>query len=48
VLAGWPAQRGWPSLGPGALLVAATEQRSDLDIELLATELERAIGEVAQ
>jgi glycine dehydrogenase subunit 1 len=48
VLAGWPASRGWSALGPGALLVAATEQRSDADIELLAVELERAIAEVGR
>ncbi|MCW2955255.1 MAG: hypothetical protein JWO69_124, partial [Thermoleophilia bacterium] len=46
VLAGWPAAQGWPELGPGALLVAVTEQRTDADIELLAAELERAITEV--
>ncbi|MEO6867161.1 MAG: aminomethyl-transferring glycine dehydrogenase subunit GcvPA [Gaiellales bacterium] len=48
VLAGWPAARGWPQLGDGALLVAATDQRSDADIELLASELERAITEVSK
>jgi glycine dehydrogenase subunit 1 len=47
VLAGWPAVRGWPELGERALLVAATEQRSDDDIELLATELTQAIGEAS-
>ncbi|MCW2927618.1 MAG: hypothetical protein JWM86_1586 [Thermoleophilia bacterium] len=47
VLCGWPAAQGWPELGPGALLVAATEQRTDGDIELLAAELERAIAEVS-
>ena len=45
VLAGWPAAAGWSSLGSGSLLVAATEQRSDADIERLATTLERAIAE---
>jgi glycine dehydrogenase subunit 1 len=47
VLPGWPAARGWPELGERALLVAATEQRSDDDIELLASELTRAIGEAS-
>jgi glycine dehydrogenase subunit 1 len=45
-LAGWPAARGWTSLGSGALLVAATEQRSDEDVELLASALEHAISVV--
>jgi glycine dehydrogenase subunit 1 len=44
LLAGWPARRGWAALDPGALLVAATEQRSDEDIEQLATAVERAIA----
>jgi len=46
VLVGWPAARGWSQLGSGALLVAATEQRTDADIELLAGTLERVIAEV--
>ncbi len=45
VLAGWPAATAWSSLGPGALLVAATEQRTDDDIERLASVLESAIAE---
>ena len=48
LLAGWPARLGWSELGSGALLVAATEQRSDADIERLATELDAAIAEVAR
>ncbi|MCW2923523.1 MAG: aminomethyl-transferring glycine dehydrogenase subunit GcvPA [Thermoleophilia bacterium] len=47
MLVGWPAARGWPALPAGALLVAATEQRTDDDIEALAAELERCIAEVA-
>ena len=46
VLAGWPAARGWNQLGSGALLVAATELRSDDDIELLAAELERTMTDL--
>jgi glycine cleavage system pyridoxal-binding protein P len=48
VLAGWPAARGWAPLGTGALLVAATEQRTDEDIEQLATVLEHAIVAVGK
>jgi glycine dehydrogenase subunit 1 len=44
VLVGWPARRGWAQLGDGALLVAATELRSDDDIELLASTIERHVG----
>jgi len=47
VLIGWPARNGWPELGIHTLLVAATEQRVDADIELLGAELERALAEEA-
>ncbi|MCZ4496921.1 MAG: hypothetical protein JWM25_1506 [Thermoleophilia bacterium] len=46
VLPGWSAGDGWPELGDRALLVAVTEQRTDADIELLATTLQQAIVEV--
>ena len=46
VLPGWNAGSAWPELRDGALLVAVTEQRTDEDIERLATELERAIAEL--
>jgi glycine dehydrogenase subunit 1 len=44
VLAGWPAARGWSWLGEGALLVAATELRTDDDIERLAEAVEAAVA----
>jgi glycine dehydrogenase subunit 1 len=43
VLAGWPAAQGWSQLGDGALLVAATELRSDEDIDLLARTIARCL-----
>lgn len=44
ILIGWPAQRGWSEFDEGMLLVAATEQRTDDDIEQLAETIERQIG----
>ncbi len=43
LIAGWPAAQGWPELGDGALLVAATELRTDDDIERLGVAVEEAL-----
>lgn len=46
ILAGWPAKQGWNNLSDGALLVAATELRSDTDIEDLSIAIEHAVADI--